>query len=76
MSGAIGEASIGRTSCALDPAGSAAAKGDAERARKDNSSWAVTRPAEVHLAPASFLFANMLGAVLMCRCQAAEMETE
>lgn len=70
MSGAIGPASMGITSCASAlelPA--AAARGDAERARKDNSSWAVTRPAEVHVAPAPFLLGNMPGAVLVRRCR-------
>jgi hypothetical protein len=62
MSGAIGAASIGRTNCASDLAFAAAAKGDDERARKDNSSWAVTRPAELHVAPASLLFGSMPGA--------------
>jgi hypothetical protein len=70
----MGEASIGRTSCASDRAWPAAAKGDADRARKDNNSWAVTRPAEVHLAPASFLFASMLGAVRMGPCQTVGRE--
>jgi hypothetical protein len=37
--------------------------GNAERARKDSSIWAVTRPAEVHLALAvvPFLFGSMSG---------------
>ena len=69
MRGAIGGAPMGRTSWASDLTFPAAEMGDAERARKDNSSWAVTRPAEVHLAPASFLLGNMPGAVPMSRYQ-------
>jgi hypothetical protein len=35
--------------------------GDADRARKDSSNRAVTRPVERHVEPASFLFGNMPG---------------
>jgi len=61
MSGGKGAASMGMTSCAscLDPP--AAATGAAERARKESSSLAVTRPEEVHIEPAFLRRENILG---------------
>lgn len=67
MRGTIGAASIGITSCASALEFDAAAMGEAESARKDNSSWAVTRPADAHVALASFLLVNMPGTVSKCR---------
>lgn len=67
MRGAIGGESMGSTSWASGPACPAAEMGDGERARKDNSSLAVTRPAEVHVALARFLSRNMPGTVPMRR---------
>lgn len=64
-SGPMGLASMGRTSCASCLELLAAAMGDAERARKDSSSWAVTRPAELHVDLAAFLRGDMPG--LPCR---------
>lgn len=65
INGAIGATSIGRTSCASGFVFPAAAMGDADRARKDSSSRAVTRPVELHVEPASLLFGNMPGVVSM-----------
>jgi hypothetical protein len=65
MRGAMGEASMGITICASCPAFPAAAMGDAVRARKESSNWAVTRPAALHVAPASLLLGTMPGAVLV-----------
>lgn len=56
-------------SCVSDVACPAAATGHVERARKDTSSRAVTRPAEVFSAPAFRLFENMPDSKAdMCRC--------
>jgi hypothetical protein len=43
----------------------AAEIGEAERARKDNSSWAVIRLVEVHLTLASSRLDNMPGRILL-----------
>jgi hypothetical protein len=74
MRGAIGEASMGRTNCASDLVLPVAEMGVADRARKDSSSWAVTRPAEGHVAPACFLLGNMPNAYVCVDTRTADVE--
>jgi len=61
----MGDTSMGITSCASCRELPAAATGDAERARKERSSFAVTRPAEVHVEPAFLRLENILSAYQM-----------
>jgi hypothetical protein len=53
---------MGMTSCASGWELPAATTGDAERARKERSSLAVTRPAEVHVESAFLRLENILTA--------------